>query len=216
MSIMGGFDALMVDASNLIIERNRINGTIAFCYHKAVANVVVSKNFVETLDNRWGDFNEIYSTGIIITNNIVTYDISFNGGATLTVTNNVVGNKILCYNSIVKNNIAYNINQFNDMGTLFEHNVVHGDPPSGTGNVGNLVWDDLFVTDESSTDGSYVLSESSAAKGAGEGNIDCGAFGGNDPYILSGYPPMPVIYNAEIPPTATESLLIKLEARSQK
>ncbi len=53
----------------------------------------------------------------------------------------------------------------------------------------------LFTTDENATtDGQYMLSENSPAKGAGSNGSDIGPFGGPDPYRLSGLPNLPNIY----------------------
>lgn len=213
MSIVGGFDALIVDASDLIIERNYINNTIAFCYEKPVQNVIVSKNYLADIDTRWSSLTS-FATGLIIANNIATGTISFNNSTTATITNNVVGSHINASNSVIKNNISGYLNARD--GSVYQFNIVNHDAPAGTGNVGNVVWDDLFITEEAGTDGAYVLSETSVAKGAGESTVDCGPFGGNDPYILSGLPPLPFITNVEIPAAAIESLLIKINARSQK
>ncbi|MFB6320202.1 hypothetical protein [Saccharicrinis sp. FJH54] len=213
MSILGGFDALRVDASDLIIERNRINGSVAFCYEKPVQNVVVSKNYLAEIDTRWSS-ETLFATGLIITNNIVTSVIGFNNKTTATITNNVSGGHINANNSVIKNNVsAYLVARD---GSTYQYNVVVHDAPVGIGNIGNVAWDDIFVTAETSTDGEFVLSETSVAKEAGESSADCGAFGGDDPYILSGLPPMPFIYNVEIPATATGSLVVKINARSQK
>jgi len=49
-----------------------------------------------------------------------------------------------------------------------------------------------------STDGKWQLKAGSPAIGAGVGGIDCGAFGGLGPYILSGLPTGPVIYQLNV------------------
>ena len=43
------------------------------------------------------------------------------------------------------------------------------------------------------------LASNSAAKGAGEGGTDAGAFGGDTPYVLSGIPIIPNIYQLTVP-----------------
>lgn len=211
MSVMGGFDCLIVDASNVIIERNRVKGTIAFCYEKPVQNVVVSKNYCHEIDTRWGSPG---ANGTIVSNNIVTSGIAFNEVSTLTISHNSIGSDIWAINSIIKNNISGYLTPRD--GSVYEYNIVFHGAPAGTGNVGNVNVAETFVADVTSPDGKYVLADASPAKTAGESKVDCGPFGGNDPYILSGFPPMPLIFNVEIPSAATESLLIKIEARSQK
>ena len=49
-----------------------------------------------------------------------------------------------------------------------------------------------------STDERWQLKSGGLASGAGENGIDCGMFGGSAPYILSGLPPVPRIYEAII------------------
>jgi len=57
----------------------------------------------------------------------------------------------------------------------------------------------LFVGDATeSTDGRWQLKAVSPAIGAGEGGADCGAFGGPNPYILSGLPVGPTIYELNV------------------
>ncbi|MCK4754754.1 MAG: right-handed parallel beta-helix repeat-containing protein, partial [Calditrichia bacterium] len=47
------------------------------------------------------------------------------------------------------------------------------------------------------------LKNGSPAIGAGSGGTDCGAFGGLSPYILSGIPNLPHIYEADVPASAS-------------
>jgi hypothetical protein len=213
--VMGiSMENLGVDASNVIIERNYVTYTITFNYENGTQNVVVSKNYVNEIKSRYSAYENLKVQGLIISNNIIKSEISLNEYSTASVINNVIGYQALVYSSVVKNNVVEYLPERD--GTLYEYNMLAGDAPAGTGNVGGLVWDDQFITGETSTDGKYALSETSAAKGAGEGGTDCGIFGGNDPYILSGLPPMPFIYNVEIPSTGTGSMIMKLNARSQK
>jgi hypothetical protein len=61
------------------------------------------------------------------------------------------------------------------------------------------------------------LSTSSPAKGTGEGGTDCGAFGGNEPYILSGLPSGPIVYELVVPTQVQtpSTLNIQVKARVQ-
>ena len=54
-----------------------------------------------------------------------------------------------------------------------------------------------------STDGKWELKAGSPAIEAGISDADCGAFGGPAPYILSGVPNLPHIYQADVPASAT-------------
>jgi hypothetical protein len=55
-----------------------------------------------------------------------------------------------------------------------------------------------------STDGQYKLKPGSPAIGAGYEGVDCGVFGGPQPYILSGLPTVPAIWKLDVNgPTVT-------------
>ena len=72
---------------------------------------------------------------------------------------------------------------------------------------GNMV--DIFVG-AGSTDGKWQLKQGSQAIGAGVGGIDCGMFGGNFPFVLSGIPAIPAIYEFNHD-TDYENQLIEVE-----
>jgi len=78
------------------------------------------------------------------------------------------------------------------------------------------VFVDLNGTLGYSDDERYKLKAGSPAIGAGVSGVDCGAFGGVTPYVLSGLPPFPRIYEATIPGTAYSdkglSCTIKIKA----
>ena len=66
-------------------------------------------------------------------------------------------------------------------------------------NKANVAESSLFLGAlTASTDGTWQLKAGSPAIGAGVGGIDCGAFGGLGPYILSGVPTGPVIYQLNV------------------
>jgi len=58
-----------------------------------------------------------------------------------------------------------------------------------------------------STDGQWQLKEGSPAIGAGLSGEDCGMFGGNTPYHLSGLPNIPSIYKLSMPSTSNGNTL---------
>jgi hypothetical protein len=66
-------------------------------------------------------------------------------------------------------------------------------------NKANVAESSLFLgASTASTDGKWQLKTGSPAIGAGVDGIDCGAFGGPGPYILSGVPTGPVIYQLNV------------------
>lgn len=91
-------------------------------------------------------------------------------------------------NAVVKNNI------FNTNPTL---------PPTATYNLVSVNMNSVFVQGEGSRDSRYQLLSTSPAIGHGVTiagyTPDAGAFGGPDPYRLSGIPPVPTIYSLTVP-----------------
>ena len=64
-------------------------------------------------------------------------------------------------------------------------------------------------------DNRYELKAGSPAIGAGVGGIDCGAFGGETPYKLSGIPFVPLIYQVNAPTTGNASYWPGCECKDQ-
>jgi hypothetical protein len=132
-------------------------------------------------------------TGNIVRNNV------FKTGGDVQLTNFYVANNLfLCgqnstfLNSIVKNNIF----TFNQTGVTVGPLNVNGN---------NLVsqTEASLIVNTGSDDGRFQLAGGSPAIGGGVdigGNKpNCGAFGGNDPYKLSGIPGIPTIYSLTVP-----------------
>lgn len=87
-------------------------------------------------------------------------------------------------------------------------------------NLYNIDMTTVFRTDPVSVDKVYQLAAGSPAIGAGIPNgstaVDCGAFGGPNPYKLSGIPAIPTIYQLQVPLSANTltDMLINLKSRS--
>ena len=130
------------------------------------------------------------------------------------IKNNVVGYYLEAVHAEIKNNIIYNnSNPYNSnyigykvlTGSTYQYNLFVGTTvPSGTGNVANVDMSAVF-TDfaNKNVDNDFTLKEGSPAVGVGENGTDCGAFGGDQPYVLSGIPGVPHIYEAIIPTSAS-------------
>lgn len=112
---------------------------------------------------------------------------------------------------IFKNNILpqilQNYCQINALPTtVFTGNVFTQDFTNlPSGNIINANFNTLFVgypnnpNNIVAPDARAQLAPNSPAKGAGEGGTDAGAFGGDTPYILSGVPSIPNIYQLNVP-----------------
>jgi hypothetical protein len=64
---------------------------------------------------------------------------------------------------------------------------------NGSNNTAFANTSDLY-TGTGSTDGKWQIKAGSVYKNAGSDGTDPGPFGGSNPYVLSGVPPIPVIY----------------------
>ena len=102
----------------------------------------------------------------------------------------------------MKNNILFTTNKTNvnlpDLNGFITNNISISDHfGTANNNQANVTAGSLFLGTGSS-DGKWQLKAGSPAIGAGVGGIDCGAFGGLGPYILSGLPIGPVIYQLDV------------------
>jgi hypothetical protein len=79
--------------------------------------------------------------------------------------------------------------------------------PAGNGNVNSVSLTNVFVgyptQGANSADGRFQLKPASPAIGAGLSGVDCGMFGGPNPYRLSGIPDVPAFYQLSAPTTVT-------------
>jgi hypothetical protein len=109
-------------------------------------------------------------------------------------------------NSIFKNNILFtNVNLSGSSNSL-QRNIFIGNSVTAPPNNFKANEEDVFEgypnQGSFSPDERYKLKQGSPAIGYGEGGTDCGIFGGSDPYVLSGLPSIPVIYDISGPATA--------------
>lgn len=114
-----------------------------------------------------------------------------------------------CANFTFQNNIFNKVNFGNlQNSNIFINNIAKTGLPSGNNNLVNLDPADIYQgwgspgTATFSSDARYKLKTGSPAINAGVLNsiaVDCGAFGGPAPYILSGMPPVPSVYQLTMP-----------------
>ena len=93
--------------------------------------------------------------------------------------------------------------------------------PASNNNQQNVDMSTVFVDHDKYIDNGYFLALGSPAIGAGFNGGDCGAFSNDfdgNPYILSGMPNIPAIFdiefNSTIFPTEFETLEINLKAKA--
>lgn len=226
-SSMMGFNigSIYVDASNIRISRN-YNGTVYLGVEEdngTFTNDTIEQNY--NIGVTLNSDNAIFSN-LQINNNILTgmglrgSDESLSNHCTGVFYNNIVYSSPDVSDFLVENNII-NGDTTNIAATnVFKNNILNGSDTSPNRN-GNFYvsdftsifvdWDDLYHPpspgdeDESGTDGDAKLKAGSPAIGKGVGGVDLGVFSGANPYILSGMPDVPSVYQFAMPATITNS-----------
>jgi len=202
--------------SDITIKRNRFMNnspysTVAFS--SEVQNIIIVQNFIEAISGI--QFSTAHAcNNIIIFNNLIiaSYANEMYGHCNAIIKNNVIKGEISIFNSLFYNNIH-----------IGKVNIENSDVKCNIGNFGTINGNKsvdistIFVV-VGSQDSKYQLAEDSPAKNAGVNGIDCGAFDGTDPYILSGIPMIPTIYYVDIPVIASEisglPVQIKIKSRN--
>ncbi len=190
-----------------------------------VDQILIVQNYLYQLYEAW---NSTFTNGII-SNNIVTYAMTLGqSSGPLQITNNVFtylySNPLSAYNASIANNIiCYQSGGIPvNTGNTITNNILASDGTNSGGNQYNVAMANVFVDFNGdkgfSTDGKWQLRTGSPATGAGVSGVDCGVFGGVTPYVLSGVPALPHIYEAEIPGTAYsgEGLNCSIKIKSGK
>ena len=237
-SVLMGLSAFFMGASqNLGSATDNI--TITKCQVNSVG--IFYGYITGTVMNGW-KINKCYITGQVgdgslvmqnwdVSNNIIVSSINLSNAGNLNniVRNNIINSTITLNQAYFANNVIYST--FNVINVTVKNNLGIGNPVGfGTyaginGNVNNLTEATIFLgLTGNSTDGQYRLKAGSPAIGAGltVGTVvtpDCGAFGGPDPYILSGIPNIPTIYALTVPasvPTGTPSMNVTFSTRNNK
>ncbi len=224
--VAGLTGSIHVDASNVIVERNNLS-SLYIGYSYDVGNVVIRQNYVNIISDH------SHYTSAVIQNNIVTYRMSSSVKANWLIYNNTIYSSytspcINVHNSSIKNNIVLNtrggsydcINTNPEQNNNIEFNVCNTETTTYPIPENNI-WDAdpaLVLTLEGASETMLYLIEGSPAIGYGEGGVDCGAYGGLNPYILSGMPPVPHIFKASVPisATTTSGLPVNVKIKSQK
>jgi hypothetical protein len=199
-----GFDYVM----NARIETN--NNTVKQCY---VTNAIslLSPSAITVKNNLVRNAIAFYGliSGTIQNNTFwhpdgsVNYSGDYRPSTFINIKNNIA--KETWYSVPANANLVYNVLYSNQAGLPSSNKV-------------NIPFASVFVGGSTpALESQFMLSASSPAKGAGENGVDCGAFGGDEPYVLGGVPTGPVIYEFTLPQTIVSgsSLNVLIKARVQ-
>lgn len=232
-SVISGFTigSVSINDSLITVQRNNISSNITLAAAGNTDGDTVRQN---VLGGFFGNSTNNKCTNLLVYNNIVTTANPFilNASFINNVSGYIINNSFVntngatfsCVNFIFQNNIFSSVS----FGSYFNSNVYYNNIvsntslPANNGNQQNIPMTSVFQGWSSGTgfssDGRYQLKPGSPAAGAGilnGGAVDCGAFGGPAPYILSGMPPVPSIYNLNVPDqvaTGTTSINVSVSA----
>lgn len=228
-SFVGGYNGNV----NITFEKCRFVGVAPVNFQnraEAFSNIVLRKCFFSTAASTWQAANATL-TNFTIENSIFASAVTFlTGAGTLNFTfrNNHIVSAASLSNAYVANcvfgstgaNTFTSCNVKNNLFVFNQTGITIG-PLSVNGN--NLVNQTLasIILNTGSDDGKFVLAGGSPAIGGGVDisgtKPDCGAFGGTDPYKLSGIPGIPTIYALTVPasvPLGTPTMNVTISTRN--
>jgi hypothetical protein len=236
-----GSDCIDIEAgvNNLVIKRNYLRGDGAVRFNStngaAINNTTIQQNYFDSHPITYS--YTVTNNNILLLNNYMEGSVSGINGSTLVVKHNIINttenfafnNSNQIANSTIQNNIIIitggspitglglansftnnlcNISLFGtangnqepvSMATVFEVDPATSNPSP-------------FTTDSRWT----LKAATSPALAAGASGEDCGIYGGTDPYVLSGLPSIPAIYELTAPTSASQSggLNVTIKAKS--
>jgi len=219
-STISGLDisnTVTIYVNSINIIRSYIVQIILNSYSSEISNILINGCFIS---------DEIASSGsnlisnVIISNNLIMGDMykSINLGQNVSgvISNCVLKNDLNVVNFTCSNNIMTCCTvQYNN--NVFFNNIGSGTQfPAGNGNQQYVDMTGVFVgATGNSTDGQYQLNPYSSAIGAGNDGTDCGLFGGVTPYVLSGLPAIPAIYEINMPSSGTSASGINVTVKAK-
>ena len=214
--------APFIQANNVIIMRCLIPNTLYLSGD--VNNVQIIQNFFQG-----GGINIDYSTdkftNVVLKNNVISNAVSITSTSTYqrlfsAVENNIFLGTVTLTASTFRNNIiSTTLTAVNISSGFIQNNLVSNSQiPSGNG---NQTYDatKLFVgATGNSADGQYKLKDNSPYLTAGYNGVQPGIFGGSMPYVLSGMPPVPSIYelNADGFGSKQSGLQVTIKAKANQ
>lgn len=215
-SVIEGFTmgAIFLNDSDITIERNNIKND--YCYIAYAANSISNNDTIRQnmIYGLYSGSTTGKASNLLVYNNIFFGPpIQFANNAN-NISGYFINNDFLwgyynsCTNFTFQNNIFHNpdFGDYLSSNAFFNNITDNTGLPTGNGNQLSVSLDDVFVGYSDGTgyssDGRYKLKDGSPAINAGSLNgqtVDCGAFGGPAPYVLSGMPSIPSIYVLTVP-----------------
>jgi hypothetical protein len=191
---MSMLSVLNVQDTGIVIKKCKLNqANVQGC-----ANCIIIQNVLNSLAIN-NAMNIIVSNNLFLNANGYSTSLQMNGSASALATNNIFRGPQILNNTTLRNNIATALSGTGNetvslTNCISDHNIgASTQYGTANGNQQNVDMNTVFVN-SGSIDGSYRLQTGSPAIGAGNDGVDCGMFGGNYPYVLSGMPEVPAIW----------------------
>jgi len=216
-SLLEGFDGqfgVYLNTTNIIIKRNRLAWVIVQVGSDGSGSVIIQNKITGggsiSIGNSTYTIHLGSSTNILIANNIIFNTAITNkskyalaGGFDLIIRNNVLsGIQSINGSEIVNNTIVFGGVYANN--SIFSNNISYSNSSFldlGNGNIQNVDMSTVFVDHENYD---FHLISGSQAIGSGEFGTDMGIYGGDNPYIDSGFPSLPSILQIKTPISASQ------------
>jgi len=212
---------IVVKTSEIVIERNYIcisssNSHAVLLDANDINNIIIRNNYIINNNPSTDNWHSAYIgncitatnsgvNSVIISNNFLQVSrihamkrpLELGSGFSGIVENNVIWGHTIVNNCSFNNNILRE-GDFTKTNTTWYHNIGNDNQFGDQyGNQQYVALIEVFVN-IGSTDGKWQLKPNSPAIGAGVNGVDCGMFGGDFPYVLSGIPAIPAIYQLDI------------------
>jgi hypothetical protein len=205
------------DCSNITVQRNYIAQNVYFYnYRNNITNILIKQNFINGSIYQNSGTKAI--TNLFILNNYIQTVHLENVSTTPIIMNNVIYSNYYMYNAEYFNNINTYSGYVLAGGSNnnFYNNIFAAGGTDANGNKYGINMSNVFVGTPNSQDGQYRLKTGSPAKAAGYGGVDCGMFGNSQPYVLSGIPQVPHIFDAKVENAGSSGtgLPVRLKAKS--
>lgn len=202
VSVLG---SVYINENNIVISRSYVNGMLYLARDRSIANCIIRQSYIiNGIENSGANA----AANINIKNNVVKY-VQLNNTSSAIIHNNVLQHKVIdgnfhsidVYYSDIRNNIIYTTGRILMRNENITTNNLHARSGNDDqyGNKYSIDMNMVFVgSEENSMDGQWQLKPTSPARNIGYNGTDCGIFGGSQPYILSGLPPIPHIYELDV------------------
>lgn len=207
--------------NNITIIRCYLANPVVFSDN--IQNIIIAQNYFRgnaiSVSSSLNSFSDVVFNNNIVNGNLQTG--SNENRVFSQVAHNIfrgtANNTISIRTGLFRNNVIASNASVTILGTA-QNNLVVGTQLGGNSNQ-TISLDQLFVgEDTNSSDGQFRIKSDSPLRTAGFDGVEPGIFGGNSPYVLSGIPPVPTIYEFSAASFASQQngLSIQLRAKTNQ